>query len=60
MNRTQRIIEYLRKYHHICYIKAARTNIKLQEEKLKVEMKEVESLIKELKEHGCRRTIDGK
>lgn len=59
MNRAQRIIEYLKRYHRLCYIKATRTNSKLQEEKLKAEMREIDSLIKELKEHGCRRTVDG-
>ena len=58
MDRTYRVIEYLNRYQHLCYIKAGRTNSKLQEEKLKAEMKEIDSLIKELKKHGCRRTVD--
>lgn len=59
MDRTSRVIEYLKRYHHLCYIKAANTNSKPHEEKLRAEMKEIDSLIKELKEHGCRRTVDG-
>lgn len=58
MDRTSRVIEYLKRYHHLCYIKAIGTNSKLQEEKLKAEMKEIDTLIKELNEHGCRRTVD--
>ena len=58
MDRTSRVIEYLKRYHHICYIKAAGANDKPHEEKLKAEMKEIDSLIKELKEHVCRRTVD--
>jgi hypothetical protein len=57
MDRTEKVIKYLKKYQHLCYIKSNRTNSKPHAEALKEEFKELGSLIKELEEHGCRRII---
>jgi hypothetical protein len=57
MDRTEKVIKYLKKYQHICYIKSDRTNSKPQADALKEEFKELGSLIKELEEHGYRRII---
>lgn len=57
MSRTEKVIKYLKKYQHLCYIKSIRVNSKPQADALKKEFKELDSLIKELEEHGCRRII---
>lgn len=57
MDRTEKVIKYLKKYQHLCYIKSIRANSKPQADALKEEFKELGSLIKELEEHGCRRII---
>ena len=59
MNRTQQIIKYLEEYKHVCYIKGSNVVNKPGEYYYRQKMKEIDSLIKELKEHGCRRTVDG-
>lgn len=59
MNRTEKVIKYLKKYQHLCYIKSIRVNSKPQADALKKEFKELGRLIKELEEHGCRRTREG-
>ena len=58
MNRTETIIGYLEEYKHVCYLKAARGVNKAGEDYYRQKMKDIGNLIKELKEHGCRRTID--
>ena len=57
MDRTAKVIKYLKRYQHLCYIKSFRTNSKPQAEALREEFKELGNLIKELEEHGCRRII---
>lgn len=59
MDRTEKVIKYLKKYQYLCYIKSIRANSKPQAEALKEEFKELDSLIKELEEPGRRRTREG-
>ena len=60
MNRTQQVIKYLEEYRHHCYIQLARARHKNEEEYYRERYKDIGNIIKELKEHGCRRTVDGK
>ena len=58
MTRTETVIKYLEEYKHVCYIKAVRVKSNVGEDYYRQRVKEIDSLIKELKEHGCRRTVD--
>lgn len=60
MDRTRKIIKYLEEYRHRCYIKLGASRYKDEEEYYRERYKDLGVLIKELEEHGCRRTIDGK
>lgn len=57
MDRTETIIKYLEEYKHVCYLKAARIADKAGNDYYQQKMKDIGNLIKELREHGCRRTI---
>ena len=58
MDRTEKIIKYLEEYEHVCYIKATNVVNKEGEDYYRQKMKDIGKLIKELEEHGCRRTVD--
>lgn len=58
MDRTETIIKYLEEYKHVCYIKGSNVVNKAGEDYYRQKMKDIDKLVKELKEHGCRRTID--
>ena len=58
MNRTQQIIKYLEEYRHQCYLRLARARYKNEEDYYRERYKDIGNLVKELNEHGCRRTID--
>jgi hypothetical protein len=58
MDRTRKIIKYLEEYRHRCYIKLGAARYKDEEEYYRERYKDIGNLIKELEEHGCRRTID--
>lgn len=60
MSRTEKIIKYLEEYKYVCYIKATNVVNKEGEDYYRQKMKDIGKLIKELEEHGCRRTVDGK
>lgn len=58
MDRTSRVIKYLEEYRHHCYIRLVRARYKNEEEYYRERYRDTGNLIKELKEHGCRRTCD--
>ena len=58
MSRTDRVVKYLEEYKKLLCIKSFRTNNRYLAEHLEKECSNIDSLIKELKEHGCRRTVD--
>lgn len=65
MDRTRKIIKYLEEYRRHCYIKLCHVKLstsrnKNEEEYYQERYKDIGNLIKELEEHGCRRTVDGK
>lgn len=59
MDRTKTIIKYLEEYRHRCYLKLGASRCKDEEEYYRSRYKDIGEIIKELKEHGCRRTVDG-
>lgn len=60
MDRTRKIIKYLEEYRHRCYIKLGTARYKDEEEYYRERYRDLGILIKELEQHGCRRTVDGK
>ncbi|MBR3600228.1 MAG: hypothetical protein IKL53_10185 [Lachnospiraceae bacterium] len=58
MSRTDKVIFYLDWLKHILMGRANSGNTYYKEE-LEFEVEDIDNLIKELNEHGCRRTIDG-
>lgn len=52
------VIKYLEEYRHLCYLKLGAARYKNEEEYYRSRYKDIGQLIKELKEHGCRRTCD--
>lgn len=58
MDRTNMVIKYLEEYRHLCYLKLGAARYKNEEEYYRSRYKDIGQLIKELKEHGCRRTCD--
>jgi hypothetical protein len=60
MDRTSIVIKYLEEYKHHCYVRGNRATNKAEAEYYRSKYKDIDKLIKELEEHGCRRTIDGK
>ena len=58
MDRTTAVIKYLEEYQHHCYIRAAGATNKDMEEYYRSRYKDIGKLVKELQEHGCRRTCD--
>ena len=60
MSRTEQVIRYLEEYKHHCFVRGGRATNKAEGEYYRSRYKDIGNLIKELEEHGCRRTIDGK
>jgi hypothetical protein len=58
VNRTDTIIKYLEEYKHHCYVRGVRASNKSEESHYRTKIKDIDKLIKELEEHGCRRTAD--
>lgn len=59
MSRTDRVIFYLDWLKHILKGKANNSNTYYKED-LEWQVEDIDNLIKELNEHGCRRTVDGR
>ena len=60
MDRTRKIIKYLEEYKRLLYLNACAARNPYLEEEARIKGKCLDKLIKELEEHGCRRTVDGK
>ena len=60
MDRTSKTIKYLEEYRHRCYLKLGTARNKNEEEYYRERYKDIGSIIKEVEEHGCRRTVDCK